>query len=136
WPWGGFPWGRLAFGQADGPLLPLASLGGTPLLGFAVAAAGAALAVAGLLLSRRDRPVRGVAALLAVPVVTAGLVAAAGIEPAAAPADGDAGDPVDVAVVQGNVPRLGLDYNRSEEHTSELQSRFELVCRLLLEQKK
>src|SRR6266704_6860190 len=25
---------------------------------------------------------------------------------------------------------------RSEEHTSELQSRFELVCRLLLEQKK
>src|SRR5699024_258343 len=111
WPWGGFPWGRLAFGQADGPLLPLASLGGTPLLGFAVAAAGAALAVAGLLLSRRDRPVRGVAALLAVPVVTAGLVAAAGIEPAAAPADGDAGDPVDVAVVQGNVPRLGLDYN-------------------------
>src|SRR5207249_10125018 len=25
--------------------------------------------------------------------------------------------------------------NRSEEHTSELQSRFELVCRLLLEKK-
>src|SRR5699024_8158033 len=24
-------------------------------------------------------------------------------------------------------------YNRSEEHTSELQSRFDLVCRLLLE---
>src|SRR5699024_12532988 len=27
-------------------------------------------------------------------------------------------------------------YLRSEEHTSELQSRFELVCRLLLEKKK
>src|SRR5438105_12043864 len=27
-------------------------------------------------------------------------------------------------------------YNRSEEHTSELQSRVELVCRLLLEKKK
>src|SRR5699024_11285711 len=27
-------------------------------------------------------------------------------------------------------------YNRSEEHTSELQSRFDLVCRLLLEKKK
>ena len=26
--------------------------------------------------------------------------------------------------------------DRSEEHTSELQSRFELVCRLLLEKKK
>src|SRR5699024_2417300 len=27
-------------------------------------------------------------------------------------------------------------YRRSEEHTSELQSRFDLVCRLLLEKKK
>src|SRR5699024_8624332 len=29
-----------------------------------------------------------------------------------------------------------LDSIRSEEHTSELQSRFDLVCRLLLEKKK
>src|SRR3712207_7978828 len=29
-----------------------------------------------------------------------------------------------------------LDYQRSEEHTSELQSRQYLVCRLLLEKKK
>src|SRR5207249_11983028 len=29
-----------------------------------------------------------------------------------------------------------LDHLRSEEHTSELQSRFDLVCRLLLEKKK
>src|SRR6266704_4372372 len=29
-----------------------------------------------------------------------------------------------------------LGFNRSEEHTSELQSRFDLVCRLLLEKKK
>src|SRR5437868_10247043 len=29
-----------------------------------------------------------------------------------------------------------LGKNRSEEHTSELQSRFDLVCRLLLEKKK
>src|SRR5437868_13201563 len=28
------------------------------------------------------------------------------------------------------------DLERSEEHTSELQSRFDLVCRLLLEKKK
>src|SRR5437868_11622897 len=28
------------------------------------------------------------------------------------------------------------DFARSEEHTSELQSRFDLVCRLLLEKKK
>src|SRR5207249_12290861 len=33
---------------------------------------------------------------------------------------------------------LGSEYGsvRSEEHTSELQSRFDLVCRLLLEKKK
>src|SRR5699024_12671484 len=30
----------------------------------------------------------------------------------------------------------GGNYQRSEEHTSELQSRFDLVCRLLLEKKK
>src|SRR5437868_14811999 len=29
-----------------------------------------------------------------------------------------------------------VTYSRSEEHTSELQSRFDLVCRLLLEKKK
>src|SRR5438067_6504268 len=40
----------------------------------------------------------------------------------------------------GTFDRLGvrekLDQTRSEEHTSELQSRFDLVCRLLLEKKK
>src|SRR5207249_9984015 len=40
-----------------------------------------------------------------------------------------------------NVPmrslsRRALERLRSEEHTSELQSRFDLVCRLLLEKKK
>src|SRR3712207_7559489 len=34
------------------------------------------------------------------------------------------------------VPRGRLDVGRSEEHTSELQSRQYLVCRLLLEKKK
>src|SRR5699024_11956003 len=32
--------------------------------------------------------------------------------------------------------RTALQSERSEEHTSELQSRFDLVCRLLLEKKK
>src|SRR5437870_7442841 len=50
-------------------------------------------------------------------------------EPAAAP--GTPGG----AAVPGDVPG-GLPYPRSEEHTSELQSRGHLVCRLLLEKKK
>src|SRR5437868_11279031 len=46
-------------------------------------------------------------------------------------------------LAQGLVDGLNIDENspiidckRSEEHTSELQSRFDLVCRLLLEKKK
>src|SRR5688572_32652839 len=31
---------------------------------------------------------------------------------------------------------VGIDHGRSEEHTSELQSQSNLVCRLLLEKKK
>src|SRR5204863_6495445 len=46
-----------------------------------------------------------------------------------------------VEVVQGEggyvpAPKIFLDGLRSEEHTSELQSRRDLVCRLLLEKKK
>src|SRR2546422_10326255 len=36
----------------------------------------------------------------------------------------------------GNCLRLARPRTRSEEHTSELQSRLHLVCRLLLEKKK
>src|SRR5439155_16618581 len=36
----------------------------------------------------------------------------------------------------GAMSNLGVVYSRSEEHTSELQSRGHLVCRLLLEKKK
>src|SRR5207253_7879324 len=39
--------------------------------------------------------------------------------------------------IDGNLSsRLVVTYDRSEEHTSELQSRGHLVCRLLLEKKK
>src|SRR5439155_26455708 len=37
--------------------------------------------------------------------------------------------------ISGVVPAMSVEY-RSEEHTSELQSRGHLVCRLLLEKKK
>src|SRR6266568_7920599 len=44
--------------------------------------------------------------------------------------------PVDIAEILTNWAPLGLTNKRSEEHTSELQSQFHLVCRLLLEKKK
>src|SRR3989442_10770017 len=42
--------------------------------------------------------------------------------------------PPSVSAVSG--PKTALTLGRSEEHTSELQSRPHLVCRLLLEKKK
>src|SRR5438067_8837929 len=55
-----------------------------------------------------------------------------------APASGQAGTLVTITganfgATQGT---SSIYFNRSEEHTSELQSRFDLVCRLLLEKKK
>src|SRR5438067_10471649 len=40
------------------------------------------------------------------------------------------------ALAQRAADALPVEIARSEEHTSELQSRFDLVCRLLLEKKK
>ncbi|MEN3308051.1 MAG: apolipoprotein N-acyltransferase [Micromonosporaceae bacterium] len=97
-PFGGFPWGRLAFSQADSPLLRFAVLGGAPLVTFATAAAGGLLALA--VTRRPGRAVLGAGGALL--VVLAGLVV-----PLARPD----GAPVRVAVIQGNVPRMGLDFN-------------------------
>src|SRR2546426_5920844 len=44
--------------------------------------------------------------------------------------------PVDVGETRGDGGEVGIDDERSEEHTSELQSPCNLVCRLLLEKKK
>src|SRR5438034_8520079 len=38
--------------------------------------------------------------------------------------------------IAGEIARAGVPVLRSEEHTSELQSHSDLVCRLLLEKKK
>lgn len=99
-PFGGFPWARLAFSQADSPLANIAQWLGAPGVTFAVALVGAALLVAADLLRRhRLRAVALVAAAVA-------LVAVAGL---ARPAVD--GRRVTVALVQGNVPRPGLEFN-------------------------
>lgn len=104
-PFGGFPWGRLAFGQAEGPFLSLASFVGAPGMSFAVALTGTAAAAAGVFLRvRRRRAGLSMAALAGVPLALS--PPAAVIGSVAAP-----GPPVTVAAVQGNVPRTGLDFN-------------------------
>ena len=49
----------------------------------------------------------------------------------------DTGSPnASVLIIITSIAINAIKQNRSEEHTSELQSRFDLVCRLLLEKKK
>src|SRR3712207_8698558 len=49
----------------------------------------------------------------------------------------DGGNTFGETIILGDVPRAdSSNLERSEEHTSELQSRQYLVCRLLLEKKK
>ncbi|PZS15367.1 MAG: apolipoprotein N-acyltransferase [Pseudonocardiales bacterium] len=105
-PFGGFPWGRLAFSQAQSPLRWFAALGGAPLVTFAVALAGAALfAAVPHAVAARWRPLApATAVLIAVPVV--GAVLAWPLAPAA---DRDATTST-VALIQGSVPELGLAF--------------------------
>ena len=64
-PLNGFPWGRVAFGQVEGPFLPLAAIGGAPLVSVAVVAAG--FCVAAFL--QRPRRVVGLVPVVAVVLV-------------------------------------------------------------------
>ncbi|MGW1257130.1 apolipoprotein N-acyltransferase [Streptomyces sp. NPDC002513] len=111
-PFGGFPWGKIAFGQADGVFLPLAAVGGTPVLGFAVVLCGFGLCevVRVVVEARRNAGVlrRGatVAALLSIAAPVVGAVAARSLV-----SDSAENGTATVAVIQGNVPRAGLEFN-------------------------
>lgn len=122
-PFGGFPWGRIAFSQADGPFARLAALGGAPAVGFGVALSGALLALAihrvfrhpraaepspsgGLKGRLESTPGRvGLPLLGAVSLLLAGLLVPV-------PTGLDDGTPTARVVgIQGNVPTAGLDFN-------------------------
>ena len=100
-PFGGFPWARVAFSQADGPLLAYAAWAGAPGVSFAVAAVGAGLLHAAYRL--RERQWRAAPWSMAVSAI---LLAVATVIPLPTQ-----GRPVTVGYVQGNVPRAGLDFN-------------------------
>ncbi|KRE62838.1 polyprenol phosphate mannosyl transferase [Nostocoides sp. Soil756] len=100
-PYGGFPWARLAFSQADSPLLPVARWLGAPGVTFAVALVGMLLLAAVTSLARGPRLLAPVALLLAGAVLFAPLAIHL-------PTDGRTEA---VGFVQGNVPSAGLDFN-------------------------
>ena len=120
-PFGGFPWGVVGFGQTDGPLLPLAQIGGAPLVSFAVTLLGFSLAALAFeIFDWWRRGGDGAPAASAPPaVVLPGaciclvLISTAAISPAVRHSGAGAADEpsVNVAAVQGNVPQLGLDFN-------------------------
>ncbi|GAA3884992.1 apolipoprotein N-acyltransferase [Saccharothrix violaceirubra] len=96
-PFDGFPWPRVAFGQPEGWYLPLASVGGTPLIAFAVAVTGFGIAHLG----RSWR--------LGVPLAVVPVLAGLALTPLVH-TDATEGTAV-IAAIQGNVPRAGLDFN-------------------------
>ena len=104
-PFGGFPWGRLAFSQQDSPLRWFIELGGAPLLTFAVALTGAGLwlVVAAI---RRAPDVRA----LVVAVTIAVAVPACGALWGLTVSSPSTADRLQVAEVQGSVPDRGLAF--------------------------
>ena len=111
-PFGGFPWGKVAFTQADGPFVRLAAAGGPALVGFAVVLTGFGLAALVRWAVGRPRGASGWRAatgFLLLPVLLA--MGCPRWLTGAAPDSGDGTGEVVVAAVQGNVPRLGLEFN-------------------------
>lgn len=123
-PFGGFPWGRLAFSQADSPLAGLAALGGAPAVTFGVALAGGCLAAGVARLVSGGQPLtsgRQPADRSGIPrdVVVRRLVSGAPSLlcvvavmslPVLIPRPVD-GPTARFMSVQGNVPRPGLEFN-------------------------
>jgi apolipoprotein N-acyltransferase len=97
-PFGGFPWGRLAFGQTGSPFTPYAAVGGAPLVSFVTALSGGLLALA--LLRWRSRAVAAGALLSALAVPLLGLVIQL---PTSGPT-------ITAALVQGGVAEAGLGF--------------------------
>ncbi|AJK68847.1 apolipoprotein N-acyltransferase [Corynebacterium marinum] len=102
-PFGGFAWVRLTWGQVNGPLADLAVWGGPALVTLAAVVVGAGLA--GLL--TRDRRVRVTAVAAVILPSAAGLLTGLTVVDREEATVGQ----VTVAAVQGNVPRMGLDFN-------------------------
>jgi len=108
-PFGGFPWGRLAFSQANSPLKWFIALGGAPLLSFMVALAGGGLAML-VRVTVRGADRRSVLTAIAWPLAT---IIAAGLAVAPVHAlapDGHPAAPLRIALIQGSVPDRGLGF--------------------------
>ncbi|BBZ52302.1 apolipoprotein N-acyltransferase [Mycobacterium heidelbergense] len=121
-PFGGFPWGSVAFGQTQGPFLPLVQLGGVALLSTAIMLVGFSAAAIELEIvtwwksgTSKEAKQAGPPPAVVLPgaciclVLLAAVVVWPQVRHAGAGSGGES--TVTIAAVQGNVPRLGLDFN-------------------------
>lgn len=108
YPWGGFPWGRLAFSQSDSPLGNLTWLTGIPGVSLVVAVAGYLVGIAVIALLSLNVWRLGVAAMGAMALIGAGLFTPFSTE--------QSSEDLVVGAVQGNVSKPGADAfgNRQE----------------------
>lgn len=103
-PFGGFPWGNIAFGQPDTVFAGWAAVGGTPLVTFAVAFVGASIVT--IALDYRAGRLAWAIAWFATAVLA---VLVPGLIPAPTAGDTLGGpDSAVVAIVQGGTPQVGL----------------------------
>ena len=110
-PYGGFPWVRLAFSQADSPFAHVAAVAGAPAVTFLVALCGGFLGYAARAAYRLLRPAApgGDAGVRQpVPAAVAAVICACVGFAVPVPVDGPTAR---IMAVQGNVPRPGLDFN-------------------------
>lgn len=105
-PFGGFPWGRLAFSQSESPLGRLAWLGGAPLVSLVTCAIGVLLAQAAIAFFSKDFARRRATITASTAVSVAIVVGLSGflIPLSSAPETGT----LKIGGVQGNVSKPGL----------------------------
>lgn len=110
WPFGGFSWGRLAWGQIDGPFAGLIQFSGPAFVSFTVVFVGYVLHMTLLWTIRRyKKKVRWEWSVASGIILILILGCTGSYARPHTEAEGDSS--INVAAIQGNVPRLGLDFN-------------------------
>jgi apolipoprotein N-acyltransferase len=113
-PWGGFPWGLLAFSQLDGPLVNLAALGGQAIVSGAVVVCAAAL----IKLIKHRSPT-------SVLIVVVCLLTARSVDIM------HSNESITFSAIQGNVPRIGNEL--SVQRAAVLENHISTTKKLLSE---
>ena len=114
WPWGGFPWGLLAYSQVDGPLVALSTIGGQALVSGVVVVC-AAIAVKFI----KFRSISALILLLFISICSASV------------SSFTSSDSVQLAAIQGNVPRVGNEL--SAQRAAVLNNHLRTTEQLLAE---